>query len=77
MLSKGEKSHLLSLLRSQDWPIAEKLAQLLIQKIIDAPASSATEWETVKSALQKEYQVEGIRLLLKEIENQALDPELH
>lgn len=76
MLTKGEKSLILNLLRSQQWEVVSKLSNLLIQKIIDSPISSSSEWDTIKSSLNKEGQIEGIRRLLQEIEKEALDQEL-
>lgn len=73
MLTKGEKSLLLNLLRGQSWETVTGLAGMLIRKIQEEPIDRTDAWTSAQSALSKEFRIEGIRAFLREMEFQAND----
>ena len=71
--SKIEKQQIFSLLQSAQWPAIEQFSESLCEEIKNGAFIGDTEWETVKSFLLQEGQVQGIKRFLAELYNQTKD----
>jgi len=71
MISNSEKSQIKILLQSPQWKVAERVAGELCDKISYNSKLRPTEWETLQTLLIQEGQVQGIKLFVKELYNEA------
>lgn len=67
MYTRLEKSQILNLLRSPQWVSIENIAQEVQKEIQDDAVSHETEWDTIKSALLKQGQVNGIKRFIQRL----------
>lgn len=67
MMSSQQESFLRNLVQSSNWSVIENLAKEIVTKIRDESTIRDSEWETIKTTLQKEGKVEGIKQLLQEM----------
>lgn len=66
-LSDQEKSSIKFLLSSPHWKVIESLAEQIIGKIREDSVIKDSEWETLKSVVDSEGQIKGIRRLFQEL----------
>lgn len=71
MLSLQEKSMIRALITDARWPVIEKLAELVNQKIEQEPVLKDSQWNTIKSVIIKEGKKQGVKRFLDELLNQA------
>jgi len=75
MITKQEKSIIISLLRDPNhrlvWDLLQKVAQDRINRLRLKKPGMETEWELVKTTLSKEFEAKGIKDFFQEIENYA------
>lgn len=71
MLLKTDKQALKHLISSDMGAVLRNLMELYCQKINNEPLNTGSEWETVKSSLLREGQIQGIRKLYQEMVNEA------
>lgn len=67
MIDKKEQSYLKDVVHSQAWGIIQRLATLYCDKIKRERIVKDTEWDTIKSALYQEGQIEGIKKFIAEL----------
>ena len=73
MITKADKSQIKQLIQSPAWRVVEQIAQDFITRTRDAGVVRDTEWDTLKSALSQEGQVQGINGLIQELYKHAQD----
>lgn len=73
MITQAEKSMLRQLIQSPTWSIIERLAQKQIDKIKTDSYVKETEFETIKTVLLSEGQIQGITNLINYIYNTQND----
>mgnify|MGYP007031185404 CR=1 FL=1 len=66
-LSQQEISGIKQLLNSPYWKTVENVAEQIINKIREEGIIKDNEWETLKTAVNQEGQVQGIRRLFQEL----------
>lgn len=67
MLSKHEKQQLKYLVSDPKWKVVERLADLLIEKIRENSPVRDSEWETLRTTLEQEGKIRGIKEFIQEI----------
>lgn len=71
MLTPQEKQRLQNLMAHQDYGILVKFAQELKAAIGSTPVVNTSEWDFVKSSLQKEFQIAFVDEFLRLVEEEA------
>ena len=73
MITKGEQQQIKSLLQTPQWQVAEMIANKFRDKLAyDSPVRE-TEWDTIKTTLIKEGQIQGIKIFIEELYKIALN----
>ena len=70
-LTTGERTQIRQILQSPGWQTAERLANILCDKIAYQSKVKDTEWETIRTALMEEGEVRGVKRFIQEMYNQA------
>ena len=65
--NEQERSAIKHLLSSAQWPVIERLAEELCQRLKSDNLVRDTEWETIQATLLAEGEVRGIRRFIKEL----------
>jgi len=68
-MTEQEKSFIRNLVQSPNWQIIESLAKRIVDKINEESTVRDNEWDTLRTTLQKEGKVEGVKQLLSEMFN--------
>lgn len=71
MITNAERSQIKQLLNSPQWQTIQRVADLLCEQIGDERTSKQTQWESIKTLLKKEGEIEGIKRFLQELFTQA------
>ena len=71
MITNTERTQVRQLLQSPQWPVAERLADMLIDQIKEEPSLADTEWQTLQNVLTREGEMRGIRRFIQECYTQA------
>jgi hypothetical protein len=66
-----EKAFVKGLVQSTQWKVIEHYAEELIKKIKEEPKIKDNEWDTLKTTLQDEGRIQGIRQFIQELFNIA------
>ena len=72
MLTQQQKSSIKNLMQGPAWPALKQLQEELCTKLLNEPKSRDTEWETIRTTLSMEGQVQGIKRFFQEMDNAAL-----
>ena len=72
-LTTQEKSQLKAVIRSPQWRIVERVAEMMCVKVKENVPIRDSEWETLREVLQQEGQIQGIRKLMQELFLQAAE----
>lgn len=70
-MTKPEQHQIRQLLQTPQWQTAEKLAELIINKIRDESPVRETTDQTAVATLLQEGEIRGIRRLIQELYQQA------
>lgn len=72
-LTGVERGHIKQILQMPQWKSVEHLASMLCDRIAYNSKVKPTQWETLKSAIWDDGQIQGIKGLLQEMYKQALE----
>lgn len=75
MITKTERQQIKHILVSPQWQTIERLATLFTDKIMYESVLRDNEWETIKTALMNEGQVQGIKRFIQELYKEAQNVE--
>ena len=71
MLTSVEKTQIRQALQTPQWQTVEKLSHDLCDKLKEDDCIRDTEWDTLKTLLQREGKIRGIRWFIQELYNAA------
>ena len=67
MITTGEKNQVRALITSPGWNVVESLRDECVKQIRSQSCLKDTEWETARTVVFNEGQIEGMNRLLQEI----------
>ena len=73
MISDRDKQNLKQLIFSPQWKLVEQIVEMIIQDIRGRSKITDSEWETIKKILTDEGEEIGLRRLLQQINDYAID----
>ena len=75
MITKTERQQIKHILVRPQWQTIERLATLFTDNIMYESVLRDNEWETIKTALMNEGQVQGIKRFIQELYKEAQNVE--
>ena len=75
MITKTARQQIKHILVSPQWQTIERLATLFTDNIMYESVLRDNEWETIKTALMNEGQVQGIKRFIQELYKEAQNVE--
>jgi len=71
MITKNERAQLKALIQDPKFRTLERMADLLCDKIAYESSVRESEWETLKTTVEQEGKVRGIKQLIQELYEEA------
>lgn len=72
-ISDRDKQNLKQLIFSPQWKVVEQVVEMMCQDIRGRSKITDTEWETLKKILTDEGEERGIKRLMQQINDYAID----